>query len=390
MIWREKFSGDLLSRDYKRYYLKISVNWTCSACLLILHTLMIYLVKRETELAIFSILISVFILILDAFAPLGVAIGMLYVIPVFLALFSGSEKLLTYLTISSLSLIIIGYFISPRLITFWVVILNRILSLLIVSSTALLANKYLALQLAREKSEQVVRDLNVQLMQSNKELESFAHVISHDLKGPLHTTGGFINFVLEDYGSELKQNARELLQKAVSGVDTMNKMINSILALSKLAGTAIQRDTEVDLTEIARSIIEELKSTAPTRVIEINIQEKLSANGDSTLLHIVLQNLLGNAWKFTGKTQNPMIEFGSKESPDTDRVFYVKDNGAGFDMTHKKRLFQLFSRLHSANEFEGTGTGLATVKRIIDKHGGRIWVESDVGKGTTFFFTLNG
>ncbi len=349
---------------------------------------MINLLKRETKLVIFSILISVFILILDAFAPLGVAIGMLYVIPVFLTIFTGSVKILTYLTISSILLIITGYFISPRLITFWVVILNRILSIIVVISTALLAKKYLTLQRIREKSEQVARDLNVQLVQSNKELESFAHVVSHDLKGPLHAIGGFVNFVLEDYGSELKQDARELLQMAVSGVDTMNRMINSILALSRLAGTTLQRDAEVDLTAIARSIIGELKSTAPDRVIKISIKEKISANCDPTLLRIVLQNLLGNAWKFTGKTQDPAIEFGNKELGG-EMVFYVKDNGAGFDMTYKKRLFQLFSRLPSAKEFEGTGTGLATVKRIIDKHGGRIWVESDVGKGTTFFFTLN-
>jgi signal transduction histidine kinase len=218
-----------------------------------------------------------------------------------------------------------------------------------------------------------------------RELESFAYSVSHDLRAPLRVIDGFAQIVLEDYGERLDSLGREHLKRIVGAAGRMNSMIDTLLSMSRMTGRDLQFE-RVDLSETARQLTEELKAAEPGRNVEIAVQPGLSIQGDRTLLRLVLQNLLGNAFKFSAKTRDARIEFGRRA--DGDHAFFVRDNGAGFDMRFADRLFGVFQRLHSQSEFAGTGVGLATVQRIVRRHSGRIWAESEPGKGATFFFTM--
>lgn len=219
-----------------------------------------------------------------------------------------------------------------------------------------------------------------------KELDSFAHSVSHDLRAPLRVVDGFANIVLEDYGDRLDDLGREHLKRIVTAGNRMNSMIDTLLALSKMTSREIERE-RVDLSQTARELADELRAQDGARDVQFVIAEGQSADGDRTLLRLVLQNLLGNAYKFTAKVPAARVEFGARDEG-SQTVYYVRDNGAGFDMRFADKLFGLFQRFHSANEFPGTGVGLATVQRIVRKHGGRIWAESKPGEGATFYFTL--
>jgi len=218
-----------------------------------------------------------------------------------------------------------------------------------------------------------------------RELESFAYSVSHDLRAPLRVVDGFAQIVLEDYGDRLDGLGREHLKRIAGAAARMNSMIDTLLEMSRMTGREL-RFERIDLSETARHLAEELKAADPGRHIEVAVQPGLSVQGDRTLMLLVLQNLLGNAFKFSSKTQNARIEFGRRA--EGDHAFFVRDNGAGFDMRFADRLFGAFQRLHSQSEFAGTGVGLATVQRIVRRHSGRIWAESEPGKGATFFFTM--
>jgi signal transduction histidine kinase len=218
-----------------------------------------------------------------------------------------------------------------------------------------------------------------------RELDSFAYSVSHDLRAPLRVIDGFAQIVLEDYGERLDALGREHLKRILAAAGRMNSMIDTLLSMSRMTGRELQFE-RVDLSETARQLAEELKAAEPARTVEIAVQPGLSIEGDRTLLRLVLQNLLGNAFKFSAKTGDARIEFGRRS--DGDHAFFVRDNGAGFDMRFADRLFGVFQRLHSQSEFAGTGVGLATVQRIVWRHRGRIWAESEPGKGATFFFTM--
>ncbi len=218
-----------------------------------------------------------------------------------------------------------------------------------------------------------------------RELDSFAYSVSHDLRAPLRVIDGFAQIVLEDYGERLDALGREHVKRILAAAGRMNSMIETLLAMSRMTGRELQFE-RVDLSETARQLAEELKAAEPGRQIEVTVQPGLSVEGDRTLLRLVLQNLLGNAFKFSAKTPEARIEFGCRA--DGDHAFFVRDNGAGFDMRFADRLFGAFQRLHSQSEFAGTGVGLATVQRIVRRHSGRIWAESEPGKGATFFFTM--
>ena len=218
-----------------------------------------------------------------------------------------------------------------------------------------------------------------------RELESFAYSVSHDLRAPLRVIDGFAQIVLEDYGERLDALGREHVKRIAAAAGRMNSMIDTLLSMSRMTGRELQFE-RVDLSETARQLAEELKAAEPGRKVDVAVEPGLSIEGDRTLLRLVLQNLLGNAFKFSAKNREARIEFGRRA--DGDHAFFVRDNGAGFDMRFADRLFGVFQRLHSAAEFEGTGVGLATVRRIITRHGGRIWAEGAVDRGATFYFTL--
>jgi PAS domain S-box-containing protein len=228
---------------------------------------------------------------------------------------------------------------------------------------------------------------NRELADANKELETFSYSVSHDLSGPARRIAGFSALLLKDFSDSLSDTAKNYLRRISLSAHRMGELTNALLTLSRVAHMEI-RETNVDLSDLARSVAAELKLTAADRQAEFKIADNLSARGDARLLQIALENLLGNAWKYTAKCEHAKIEFGRSEGPSGEREFFVRDNGAGFDMAHAAKLFEPFERLHSTSEFEGTGVGLATVHRIVSRHHGKIWAEAEPGEGASFYFTI--
>ena len=220
----------------------------------------------------------------------------------------------------------------------------------------------------------------------NQELEAFSYSVAHDLRAPLRGIDGFSLALLEDYDALLDETGKGYLAHIRNSTVHMARLIDDLLKLSKVTRSEFLV-CEVDLSAIAQSIADRLRDSSPERKVEVAIDPGVMAVGDPALLTVALENLLGNAWKFTGKRQDAHISFG-REIQGRQRVFVVRDNGAGFDMARVGKLFNVFTRLHSAQDFEGTGIGLATVLRVVRRHGGKIWAEGEVGKGAAFFFTL--
>ena len=225
-----------------------------------------------------------------------------------------------------------------------------------------------------------------ELASSNQELEAFSYSVSHDLRAPLRSMSGFSRMLLEDYGKKLDAQGRDYLDRIESSSQLMNQLVDDMLRLSRI-GRAEMKFEAVNLSDLVQSIAEELRSTQPKRDSEFIIQSDVIAEGDKALLKILLHNLLENAWKYTAKVERAMIEFCAIET-NGKIVYSIKDNGAGFDMTYRDKLFKAFQRLHSSADYPGTGIGLAIVQRIVNCHGGRTWAEAKVGAGATFYFTL--
>jgi len=224
------------------------------------------------------------------------------------------------------------------------------------------------------------------LAAANKELEAFSYSVSHDLRAPLRAIDGFSKAVLTDYSPRLDERGRHYLERVRAATQRMAQLIDDLLGLARVSRRELVRK-RADLSEIACQVGAELSRRQPTRQVRVDVQPALTAQADPHLLTIVLENLMGNAWKFTGKTADAHVEVG-RRADGPDPAFYVRDNGAGFDMAYADKLFGAFQRLHAEADFEGTGIGLATVQRIVTRHGGRIWAEGAVGKGATFYFTM--
>jgi PAS domain S-box-containing protein len=245
----------------------------------------------------------------------------------------------------------------------------------------------------RKQAEETIVRLNAelrahaaQLEATNKELEAFAYSVSHDLRAPLRGMDGFSQALLEDYAGHLDATGQDYLRRIRAAAQRMGHLIDDLLKLAQVTRSEMVLDP-VDLTALAHKAIAELQPQQAGRTVEWDISESLTALGDPRLLHLVLENLLANALKFSGKCEHARIEFG-EQAQGAEQVFFVRDNGAGFDMAYASRLFGAFQRLHNPHEFPGTGIGLATVQRIIHRHGGRVWAEAQPGKGATFSFTL--
>jgi signal transduction histidine kinase len=232
--------------------------------------------------------------------------------------------------------------------------------------------------------EQKVKDRTAQLEAANKELEAFAYSVSHDLRAPLRAIDGFDRIVLERYSSVLDDRGRHYLQRSRAAAQRMGQLIDDLLKLSRLTRSEMRWE-KIDMSGLARDIETELRDSHPDRSVEFIIANYLEVAGDEQLLRATLANLLENAWKFTRNTPQARIEFGIAEQ-DGDPVFFVRDNGAGFDMEYVDQLFGPFQRLHSMTEFPGTGIGLAIVQRALHRHGGDVWAEGAVGRGATFYF----
>ena len=234
--------------------------------------------------------------------------------------------------------------------------------------------------------EQRVAERTSQLEYTNRELEAFCYSVSHDLRAPLRSIDGFSQALIEDFPREVPEEAQRYLGRIRSATQRMAQLIEDLLNLSRVSRGELQRQ-EIDVGEIARHVVAELQQRDPGRRVAVTIWDGMHANADGRLVRTALENLVGNAWKFTARCDAPRIEIGAL-ADGARATFFVRDNGAGFDMAYADKLFGAFQRLHSVNEYAGTGIGLATVQRIVHRHGGRVWADAKPGKGAVFYFTL--
>jgi len=240
-----------------------------------------------------------------------------------------------------------------------------------------------------EELERRVHERTAQLEAANRELEAFAYSVSHDLRAPLRAIDGFSRILTEELAGRMSDSERDLFDRVCAGARRMGLLIDDLLSLSRINRAAL-RIEHVDVSALANDVLDALKQADPRRTVETVVQPQMRVNGDRNLLRIAFENLIGNAWKFTSRRERPKIEIGCEPLVDGKKACFVRDNGAGFDMDYADRLFSPFQRLHRTEEFEGTGIGLATVQRIVARHGGRIWAESSAGQGAVFRFTLPG
>jgi PAS domain S-box-containing protein len=238
----------------------------------------------------------------------------------------------------------------------------------------------------RKRMEETIQRQLKELAATNSELESFSYSVAHDLRSPLRVIKGFGSIIIEDYSAKLDSEMRGYFDLIVKTADKMDELITDMLSLAKISRQEINPQ-EIDMSAMVGSILDELHHADPERKVEASVAPGIKAFGDERLIHIALSNLIGNAWKYSSKTPDAQIEFGIQKK-NGDQVYYIRDNGAGFDMAYAEKLFTPFKRLHSDKEFPGTGIGLAIVNRVIERHRGRIWAESETGKGATFYFTL--
>jgi signal transduction histidine kinase len=237
-----------------------------------------------------------------------------------------------------------------------------------------------------EELERRVQERTQELGAANADLEAFSYSVSHDLRAPLRAIDGFSRVLLSRYADRVDADGRHALERVRAGSERMGVLIDAMLGLSRLGRRPLELG-DVDLSALAAEVVEELRAGEPERDVEVLIEPDVSAVGDKELLRVVLQNLLGNAFKFTSQQPHARVQFGRTEHASQAAIF-VRDNGVGFDMNYADRLFRPFDRLHSESEFSGTGIGLATVQRVIARHGGRVWAQGAIGDGATFYFTL--
>ncbi|ALT76590.1 hypothetical protein AT984_04680 [Paucibacter sp. KCTC 42545] len=250
-------------------------------------------------------------------------------------------------------------------------------------------------QTQKQVSEQAQANLLQSQLQSQlqaqafeaQEQASFSYTVSHDLRAPLRVVEGFARILKEDYGRLLDRIGNDHLDRVMGAASRMNSMIDSLLSLSQLSSQPLARQP-VNLSQLADLVLDELQRSAPQRKVTVHIQPLMTTQGDPVLLRMVLENLLGNAWKYSSKCEQAEIRFEAQRDGPGPWIFRISDNGAGFDMRYADRLFGVFQRLHSASDFQGTGVGLASVRRIVRRHGGEVWAESEVGAGAKFYFTL--
>jgi light-regulated signal transduction histidine kinase (bacteriophytochrome) len=248
---------------------------------------------------------------------------------------------------------------------------------------SLIVSSHILLMREIHRREDVERSLH----DMNRELESFSYSVSHDLRAPLRSIDGFSQALVEDAGHALAPEARGHLARIRHATQRMGLLVDDLLALSKVSRAEMKRE-RVDLSDLSTHIVSDLQRQSPERVVRVTVTPGLAAMGDARLLRQTLQNLIENAWKFTGRREIGAIDVGQTRDASGMQTFFVRDNGAGFDPDYSDKLFGPFQRLHTASEFPGTGIGLATVQRIIHRHGGRVWAEGQLDRGACFYFTL--
>jgi len=337
--------------------------------------------KALTHIAIG--LSSLLILWLDSYSPVGLTAWLLYYIllvvvayvmhPVFIIIYAA---IFTFLTA-------IGFFIAlPREVPILFTLENRGTAVIVLWALAYFMHRNrILLSKMQGKTDELSR--------TNRDLEGYVYSVSHDLKNPLTAMNGLSRMLEENVHEKLNKDERDVLSRIVAQGEHMQRLIADLLRLSRVGSQTIELK-DLDLSQIARESFDALQlSLKTTGNIEISIQPQMYAKADAGLMRILFDNLIGNAIKFSSKSQSSRIEIGKiREKEEKRDIFFVKDNGVGFDMRNAGRLFAPFTRMHSPKDFEGTGIGLSIVRKIVERHGGRIWASSEVGKGTTLFFTL--
>ncbi|HHI92981.1 MAG TPA: PAS domain S-box protein [Gammaproteobacteria bacterium] len=258
----------------------------------------------------------------------------------------------------------------------------------LVSDVTKRINTEIELEVHREHLEELVEQRTTELTNINQELESFSYSVSHDLRAPLRHIDGFSQVLQEDHAKQLDEEGRQQLQRIRNSAQRMGQLIDDLLVLSRVSRGNVEREP-LNLSSMAQDIFNKLQYYDADRKVSISIQSDMLATADHRLVHVLLENLIGNAWKYTSKIDHANISFNAETGEKGETVFCLRDNGAGFDMKYAERLFTAFKRLHSDREFEGTGIGLATVQRIVNRHAGRVWATAEIGKGAAFYFTLD-
>ena len=325
------------------------------------------------------------ILIADWLLPLGVAVWLLYLAPLLIVALKMKRQLLYPFATLFSALVLIGVF-EHHILPTHIAIANRILDVCMLWLSAFLISR-------QKRGQEVIEELNNSLTRrsqeletANRELEAYSYTVAHDLRKPLTVINGYSQVLNELCSSNLDQECRDYLLKIFDGTSRMSRLIDVLLNFSCLTHAQLQCG-RVDLSAIAQTVASELKLSAPERNVRLNIGTGIEAVGDGNLLRVVLDNLLGNAWKYTEIREEAVIGFGVTEM-NGERVYFVDDNGVGFDMGVAEKMFTPFERLPGSEKFRGFGIGLATVERIIRRHGGRIWAKGEPGKGAIFYFTL--
>jgi len=244
-----------------------------------------------------------------------------------------------------------------------------------------------ALRLENASLERALRERAAELEAANRELEAFSYSISHDLRAPLRSIHGFSKILLEDFMAQLPVDAQELVQRVIANASRMSELIDDLLRFARLSRQSLSRH-RVSVADLVREVLEELRNQESEGAVEVMVGALPDCVGDRSLLRQLLFNLLSNAFKYTRHKDTAIVEVGCLETPKGERSYFVRDNGAGFDMQQSHRLFGVFSRLHATDKFEGTGIGLSIAQRIVQRHGGQIWAEAEVDKGAAFYFTL--
>jgi light-regulated signal transduction histidine kinase (bacteriophytochrome) len=268
----------------------------------------------------------------------------------------------------------------------WFILLMVLLGGLVIAQSIRVLLEQGRLRAAHAELEERVRQRTAELESANRELQTFSYSVSHDLRAPLRSIDGFSQALLDDYADKLDEEGRGHLHRVRSAAQRMGQLIDDMLRLARI-NRSDMRWADVNLSQVAEQVAADLKRGEPARQAAFIIAPGCVAHGDAALLRIVLENVLGNAWKYTGRKPSARIEFGVQGTPDGP-AYFVRDNGCGFDMKYVHKLFGAFQRLHDTSQYPGTGVGLASVQRVIHRHGGRVWIEGKVDEGTTLYFTL--
>lgn len=341
---------------------------------------------KKYKYFILAILSCLPILIADSFTPQGVDVWILYIIPI-LIVFKSENMIAIYVLLGICAFFIgFGLYLSPSGIPIFLEIESRVFGFFSDFILAVIIGKLIQTRKQLKVESEHLKQRTQELVFANKELEAFSYSVSHDLRSPVSVIKSFAQLLIEDHSENLNSEGQDYLRRIVINSDQMQSLISDILNLFKVSRENLKL-SPTDLSAIGNRIAENLKKSEPDRKVVFKIDERMIAMTDERLMEIALTNIIGNAWKYTSNSSDATIEFRCKKENEKT-IFFIRDNGTGFDMKYVSDIFQPFKRLHSDKEFKGTGVGLAIVDRIITKHGGTIWAEGEVGKGAVVYFTL--